>query len=58
MNGKLKPNLADAELWEEIKDDPDEWPGYVPMIRQVQDNGTYDLRKAIKFIRKGGASGK
>jgi hypothetical protein len=53
-NGKLKPNLADADLMEEIKDDPDGWPGYVPMIRQVQDGGTYDLSKAIKFIRKGG----
>ena len=55
-NGVLKPNLANADLMEDFEENPDEYKGYsyVPLIEEVQEEGSYDLPKAIKFIEKGG----
>jgi hypothetical protein len=54
-NGELKPNLADAELMNEIEENPDDFQGhYYKMIKEVQDGGNYDMRKSIKYITKGG----
>jgi hypothetical protein len=54
-NGELKPNLADTELMDDFEQNPEDYEGhYVRMIKEVQNRGNYDLRKAIKFIREGG----
>jgi hypothetical protein len=55
-NGVLKPNLADADLMEDIEDNPDDYQGhsYVPLIEEVLKEGYYDLPKAITFISNGG----
>ena len=55
-NGVLKPNLADADLMEDIEENPDYYKdhSYVPLIEEVLKDGGYDLPKAVKFIRNGG----
>jgi len=55
-NGILKPNLADSDLMEDFTENPASYPGfsYVEMIDDIQEEGTYDLPKTIKFIRQGG----
>ena len=41
---------------EDIEENPEEYNdhSYVPMIQEVQKDGSYDLPKAIKFIENGG----
>jgi hypothetical protein len=56
-NGTLQPNLADNDLMEDFENNPDEYVGrsYVPILEEVLDeDGYYDLPKAIAFIRNGG----
>lgn len=55
-NGKLKPNLGDADLMDSIEHKPDRYQGhsYVPLILEVQEYGSFDSEKAIAFIRNGG----
>jgi hypothetical protein len=56
-NGELTPNLADAELMDDIEDRPERYEGhsYRALIREVMDDeGFYNLPLTATFIRNGG----
>jgi hypothetical protein len=54
-NGILKPNLANWDVMEDMKVDPDYYKdySYVPMIKEVQNQGYLNTEKAISFIENG-----
>lgn len=55
-NGVLMPNLADTDLMDAMEKNPSYYKdhSYVPLIKEVQEEGTLYLPKAVKFIEKGG----
>lgn len=55
-NGRLKPNLGDADLMDHIEMKPELYKdySYVPLIEEVQKDYQFNLPKAVRFIKNGG----
>ena len=55
-NGELKANLGDAELMDDMEQNPHVYKdrSYVPLIEELQKYGNLDPIKAIEFIKNGG----
>lgn len=52
-HGVVKPNLADSDLMEDFRENPEAYEGfeYVEMIAEMQKDGVYNLGRVVRYIK-------